>query len=82
MLLESYTDWLGNKIQVGDLIVYPGRQSSSLWMNHARVLEISERHTYYGVHPIMKVMHTDKSQYGRMKDKVVIITKLQQVTKV
>lgn len=30
-------DFLGREIQVGDMVVYPGRQSSSLWMNSAKV---------------------------------------------
>jgi len=33
-------DFLGNEIEVGDTIVYPGRASSSLWMNKATVLEV------------------------------------------
>lgn len=33
-------DWRGTEIKVGSLIVYPVRQSSSLWVNEARVTEI------------------------------------------
>lgn len=33
-------DFLGKTIDVGDTIVYPGRQSSSLWMNKAEVTEV------------------------------------------
>lgn len=35
-------DMLGNEIVVGDMVVYPGRQSSSLWMNCGRVVECNE----------------------------------------
>ncbi len=35
-------DMLGNEIAVGDMVVYPGRQSSSLWMNYGRVVECIE----------------------------------------
>ena len=38
--MKVYKDWLGKEIKVGSKIVYPGRQSSSLWMNLAEVLEI------------------------------------------
>jgi len=34
-------DFLGQVIRVGDTIVYPGRQGSSMWLNKAEVLEIS-----------------------------------------
>lgn len=30
-------DFLGREIQLGDMVVYPGRQSSSLWMNAGTV---------------------------------------------
>ncbi len=33
-------DFLGQQIEVGDSIVYPNRQSSSLWMNFATVAEL------------------------------------------
>ena len=35
-------DFLGREIQRGDIIVYPNRKSSSLWMNKARVIEVHE----------------------------------------
>jgi hypothetical protein len=35
-------DFLGQTILVGDEIVYPNRQSSSLWMNRARVTSVKE----------------------------------------
>lgn len=36
-------DMIGNEIQVGSVIVYPGRRGSSLWMNVGFVLEIGEK---------------------------------------
>lgn len=30
-------DFLGHQIQAGDLVVYPVRQGSSMWMNKLRV---------------------------------------------
>lgn len=34
------TDWRGVEIKVGDVVVYPGRQSSSMWMVEAVVEEL------------------------------------------
>lgn len=33
-------DALGNEIEIGDIITYPGRQSSSMWLNYAVVIGI------------------------------------------
>jgi hypothetical protein len=33
-------DWRGVEIHVGDLVVYPGRQGSSMWMVEAEVVEL------------------------------------------
>lgn len=38
----SIKDWRGNEIKVGSRIVYPGRQSSSMWVVEAVVREITE----------------------------------------
>lgn len=35
---QTVTDFLGREIHVGDIIVYPGRKGSTLWMNKGRVL--------------------------------------------
>ena len=35
-------DALGNEIVVGDMVVYPGRQDSFMWMNYGRVVECVE----------------------------------------
>lgn len=37
-------DFLGNPIDGGDTIVYPGRQGSNLWMNKATVISVSGPH--------------------------------------
>lgn len=31
-------DYVGTQISVGDIVVYPSRRGSSLWMNRAQVL--------------------------------------------
>jgi hypothetical protein len=82
-MVESYTDWLGNEIKVGDHIVYPGRQSSSLWMNHAKVLGFVESESYWGgKKTTMKVQHSDKSKRCWTKNAVVTLSALNRVTKV
>lgn len=60
-------DMTGREIKVGDRIVYPGRCSSNLWMNIARVYAIEEKESYsWGQNrriPIVKVQ-TIKSSDG------------------
>lgn len=34
------TDWLGTEIKPGSIIVYPGRQGSSMWMRKAKVTSV------------------------------------------
>lgn len=83
-MANEYIDWLGNTIVPGDHVVYPGRQSSSLWMNHAKVLEISdEKESSWGrKYRTMRVQHTEKSHYGWTKGKIVSLCVLERVTKV
>jgi hypothetical protein len=33
-------DWRGTEVGVGDLVVYPGRQGSHMWMVEAEVVEL------------------------------------------
>jgi len=48
--LESYKDCCGNDVKVGDVITYPGRTGSSLWMNFGKVTKITQKteDSYYG----------------------------------
>lgn len=39
---EGLTDMLGNALTVGDLVVYPQRQSEYIWLHLAEIIEISE----------------------------------------
>jgi hypothetical protein len=43
-------DSLGRTIKPGDVIVYPGRSGSYVWINHGVVMEVEE--TYIKVCPI------------------------------
>lgn len=36
----THYDYLGQAINVGNTIVYPGRQGSRMWMNNALVIEL------------------------------------------
>lgn len=57
--LESYKDCIGNDVKVGDVITYPGRSGSSLWMNFGKVTKITkifDRHSYYGYGPSEYIM--------------------------
>jgi hypothetical protein len=36
-------DYFKNEILQGDIIAYPGRGSSSLWMNHGLVVEVYQK---------------------------------------
>jgi hypothetical protein len=40
--LKSYKDCIGNDVKVGDVITYPGRSGSSLWMNFGKVTKITK----------------------------------------
>ena len=50
-------DQFGNEIKAGDIITYPGRQGSSLWMNVARVKEVTKAERYWSndLHPCLKI---------------------------
>lgn len=37
---RQWKDYFNNEIKVGDLVLYPNRQGSSLWMNHGTVLAL------------------------------------------
>jgi hypothetical protein len=85
--MSNYTDWRGTEITVGCHIVYPVRQSSSMWMNEAEVTEIVP--TKLGVQQTEsfflrgRLVHsgdryTDK--VGARQRKVVAVTAVDRVT--
>lgn len=79
----EFKDWLGRDIRVGDAIVYPGRQGSSLWMRVARVLELKTILKGFpeAAYPILKVK-TISSNWDDTKISSVetIIRELSRVT--
>lgn len=50
---ETFKDFLGKKMKVGDFIVYPGREGSALFMNKGIVKELleSEEIPYWKAEP-------------------------------
>lgn len=46
--MEELKDWRGKVINVGTAVVYPVRQSSSMWMEEGEVIEIKEADKPYG----------------------------------
>jgi hypothetical protein len=58
-LMEPLKDWRGVPMNVGDTVVYPVRQSSSMWMEEGEIIEISSVDKYYGPQPQVKVRKKD-----------------------
>jgi hypothetical protein len=79
-------DWRGTPIQVGALVVYPGRQSSSMWMVEAEVIEIMEEDKWSYANPrgekvtALKVQPIRTGRYGGQKKTPVKITAIDRVT--
>lgn len=46
--MEKLTDWRGTPVDVGDIVVYASRQSSSIWMNEGEVVSIDWVETNWG----------------------------------
>lgn len=60
-------DFLNQDIKIGDTIVYPNRQGSSLWMNKAQVEEVRL--------DSLRVRRSDGSvKTIRRTDRVVVVT--------
>ncbi len=66
-------DWRGTPIEEGSTVVYPGRVSSALWMNEAKVVEVQDGR--------LKVHRTARSRRGwGTTDKVTYLTAIDRVT--
>jgi stress-induced morphogen len=39
-------DLLGNEIKIGDMVAYPGRKSSSMWVSVGKVVEVCRGELY------------------------------------
>ena len=70
-------DFLGNVIEQGDTIVYPGRQGSSMWLNKAEVLSVSwAESTGPGVKYTLSIVRSDgrRAQITKL-NRVVVVEK-------
>lgn len=89
-MITSHTDWRGNVIEVGDVVLYPtGQGSSAAHMVEGVVLEFDEGPETYsydkGKHcpDRMRVAPTRRSDFGQWDGKpVVILSSLKHVVKV
>lgn len=73
-------DWRGTPITPGSIIVYPGRQSSSMWMVEAEVLEVYQQDQWGDLIWTLKVQPIRAGSFGRTNKKPVKITALERVT--
>lgn len=73
-------DFRGTPIVAGSVIVYPGRQSSSLWMTEAVVKEVATRQTWRKEVPVLLVQPTFTTGYRDTPDaKNVVIERIERV---
>jgi hypothetical protein len=57
----EYKDFLGQEIKVGSFIVYPGRYSSSLYVQLGIVRALDTKATYFeGNKPVLKVQSVNR----------------------
>lgn len=54
--IMEYKDTLGCDVEVGDVIVYPGRLGSALWTNIAVVWKLGQKKRWYNFEP-QPVLH-------------------------
>jgi len=80
MISVEMKDWRGTLITPGSIIVYPGRQSSSMWMVEAEVLEIFQDWHWDRFVWALRVQPTRVGRYGERSLKPVKITALERVT--
>lgn len=73
-------DFLGREITRGKHIVYPGRRSSSLWMNLGLVTEVMERAQAGGTVTTLKVQPLSPTAPRRSLGKPVTVTCTDKVT--
>lgn len=75
--MVEYKDWRGTPIEVGSIVVYPGRASSSMWMNEGEVVGLVERHLYPdGKAPAIRVRRTR----GHYSEGISTLDRLDRVT--
>ena len=73
-------DWRDVPVEVGSLIVYPGRHSNHMWMVEAEVLEVMQEENLFG--DLITVLRVQPLRSGshRISKKPVKLTALERVT--
>ena len=74
----------GCKLEVEDIIVYPGRSGSSLWMNKGKIVEVTSYQSSYGeTCSSLRVKKMGDSVNGLTSNgKIVTLTNLHLVVKI
>lgn len=67
--LDSFVDWRGNTVEVGDTIVYPFLSGRSAGLAVGEVLRIHAKASWSGWEPRLKVMPLERN-WDRTSDKV------------
>ncbi len=76
---ESFVDFIGQTVRVGDTIVYPARQSSSLWLDKATVEKISVyKDHYYDSDQFTDVLQIKLSK----KRTLILLSEIDRVVKI
>lgn len=78
--MEHLIDWRGTPIVPGSIVVYPGRQSSHMWMIEAEVLELIEIYHWGDIQKGIRVQPLRQGTYGRTNMKPVRLTALERIT--
>lgn len=73
-------DWRGTPITKGAIIVYPGRQSSHMWMVEAEVIDVITIEQWNKEIPALLVQPLRAGFLGATKKKPVKITAIERVT--
>ena len=82
--VESITDWRGHEIKAGSVVVYPQRQSSSMWMVEAVVEKIHPIEKFSGTSWVelhVRLIRTSRGdEWKSVTGKRSILTVLERVT--
>lgn len=80
--MTALLDWRGTPIEVGSIILYPGRHSSYQWMNEAKVLEINTVTKWSREWHELKVERLNNNTWSKVGDdrRFVTLSALKNVT--
>jgi hypothetical protein len=72
--MRKCLDFLGQEIRPGNTIVYPGRQKSTMWMNKATVLTVTDTGDGWS----LRVARDDGDRVVKCVDRIVVIHDLRK----